>query len=347
MKRKIVVNDIAASSGGALTVLLEFYEAVKRCTADAEWIFILSEKYIEETEKIKVVLLPKVKRHINRLVFEYCSGAKIINRYKPDVYFSLQNTTIRGCIGKTITYVHQSLPFQDKKTYSYFKRDEFDMAVIQKILGRVIKQSIKKSDLVIVQTKWMEKAVKQECKVQNVLQIYPAFPNVPYKAEYRNTNTFFYPTSNAAYKNNDVLLQAQKHLNNEGINTKVILTNDGCIDEKNIEFIGRIEKDEVYKYYSKSCLVFPSYIETFGYPLVEARMEGSIILASDTEFSHELLEDYVNAYFFDPFNSDELYELMKKVANGEIERKQEVALPAMLQNESNSWDRLVSTIVSF
>ena len=42
---KIVVNDLAASEGGALSVLLDFYEAVKQYDLENEYIFLLSKKH--------------------------------------------------------------------------------------------------------------------------------------------------------------------------------------------------------------------------------------------------------------------------------------------------------------
>jgi glycosyltransferase involved in cell wall biosynthesis len=84
------------------------------------------------------------------------------------------------------------------------------------------------------------------------------------------------------------------------------------VQEKNlpIAFIGKITLDEVYDYYSKSILIFPSYIETFGLPMLEAKMHGSPILASDCAFSHEILDGYDRAKFFNPFKVEELaYEI--------------------------------------
>lgn len=40
-------------------------------------------------------------------------------------------------------------------------------------------------------------------------------------------------------------------------------------------------------------------------------MHRSVILASDCPFSHEILDDYENAYFFDPFNGEALSNLMR------------------------------------
>ena len=83
------------------------------------------------------------------------------------------------------------------------------------------------------------------------------------------------------------------------------------VDERlPIDFIGSIDIEAVYDYYSKSILIFPSYIETFGLPLLEARKHESPILASNCAFSHEVLEGYDRVKFFNPFESRELGDLM-------------------------------------
>lgn len=337
----IVVNDIAASPGGGLTVLKDFYEAVKNRTEDGEWVFLLSKQYVEESSSIRIVNLPKVKKRINRIMFDSFYGATVINRFNPTVVFSLQNTITAHCKGKTVTYVHQSIPFQKTKSFSFLKKKEFGLACIQHLLGKRIKRSIKNSDLVIVQTKWMKEAIEKQCKVNNVKQIYPNLPSASKRAEYICTKDFFYPTNNAIYKNNELFIQAAKDLIEEGLEIKAFITIEG--NEEGVSFLGRIPTEDVYHMYTKTCLVFPSYIETFGYPLVEAKAARALILASDCPFSHELLDGYENAYFFDPFNSSELVDLMRKVATGCIVRKETETVFG--DNENNTWNQVIDEIL--
>jgi len=149
--------------------------------------------------------------------------------------------------------------------------------------------------------------------------------NKYYNENLTNEKIFFYPSSALSYKNHKIIVQAFRMLQKEHKNNyKVIFTLNGnenknikklnkIIEEENlpIEFIGSIDIDSVYDYYSKSILIFPSYIETFGLPMLEAKMHKSPILASDCPFSHENLDGYEKVHFFDPFNSFELYKNIK------------------------------------
>ena len=59
--------------------------------------------------------------------------------------------------------------------------------------------------------------------------------------------------------------------------------------EERVRFLGAVPYDELPRYYSAArALVFPSFIETFGYPLVEAMAAGTPVLASDIPTFHEV-----------------------------------------------------------
>lgn len=324
---KIVVNNIAASKGGAMSILKEFYDYIKHNDSENEWIFLLADKYIDETENIKVITLPKVKsKWINRLKFDFFLGKKLINEIKPHVVFSLQNTIIFGAKSKQVLYVQQSIPFQSIKKFSFIKKDERVLAIYQHIIGNIIKLSIKKSDSVIVQAKWMKESVISSTKVcdKKVKVVKPNITNIEISKKVKlEKNSFFYPTSNSIYKNNNCIYEACKILNKNKINNfEVKLTIDkDYLDLNNIKCIGNIPRQKVIKEYSKSILIFPSFIETVGLPLLEAMKIGGIIFASDCQFSREVLDNYENAYFFNPFDPNELALLMSKAINGEIEIK--------------------------
>lgn len=342
--KRILVIDFAASSGGALTVLQDFYNAVADNKADIEWVFLLSGAYVTEKDNIRIIVKPELKRHPRRLLFDYVTGKKFVKKINPDIVLSLQNTVVRGVDVPQAVYVHQSVPFQSTYKFSFLKKEERSMAIVQYLLGGIIKSSISSADIVIVQTKWMKNAILQQCEIEQdkVVQIYPPANNIDLgnACRYHTTDVFFYPTSDVYYKNIYTLLEACGKLD---LCYHLNITVDGQSTEK-ISFLGRLSREEVLSQYKNSCLVFPSYIETFGYPLVEAKKMGAIILASDCEFSHELLDDYPNAYFFNPFSSDDLCSLMGKVVLGLIKRKHVSLKENEYISRSNSWGQLISIV---
>lgn len=345
---RIVVNDIAASTGGAMSVLRDFYHCVCDNDKQNEWIFLLSDRYFEEADNVKIIVRDDIKRSkCKKILFDLLVGKKYIQSLSPDVVFSMQNIITFGIKVPQYLYLHQSIPFQADKNFSFFKVSERKLAFIQYVMGFIIKQSVKRSDIVFVQTKWMKEAVCRICKVaeDKVIQAMPGVKKISaYKCDVVfDSSSFFCPTASALYKNNDCVFQACDILRSETLDFHVSMTIPKERSVTGIMCIGRIPYEEVLYRYQESTLIFPSYIETMGLPLLEAREMGTIILASDCPFSREALEGYENAYFFNPFDSEELAHLMKRVISGEITKK-EVCEPC-LQSE-DGWVKIMNSIRS-
>lgn len=350
---RIVVNDIAASFGGAMTILKGFYDYVCHNDTENEWIFLLGDKYFEETDNVKIIVRSDIKQSgIKKFVFDLFTGRKFIDSLKPDIVFSLQNIITFGVKAPQCTYIHQSLPYTKMKNFSFFKKDERVSAIYQKLIGQLIHLSAKKADKVIVQSKWMKQAVVDKTKISDnkIVNIMPDVEDLsPYVRDNEfDKKVFFYPTADNIYKNNNCIIDACRLLNKEGITDfSVILTvNQGELSKlpDNIVCLGRLSREDLLSQYNKTTLLFPSYVETVGLPMMEARLMNSIVLASDCPFSTEVLEGYENAYFFPPFEPDKLARLMKQVISGEILRK------PVKENQPDenisSWSRIFEQVLA-
>lgn len=340
---RIVVNDIAASEGGGLTILRQLYEHIVNTNDKNEWIFLLSKAYLEERGNIRVVVCEKVKRNrINRLRFDYIYGKRFISSFSPDVVFYLQNTLVHGIKVPQIVYMDQSIPFQDVKKFSFFKKEEFPYAVYQHLIGKLNFKACKKADKIIVQTDWLKDAIIEKCHVDKE-KIYKVYPDVSMQecylntAEIREVNRFFYPASDAIYKNQKCISEALDCIEDD---VKMFLTLDKTSHSKCIA-LGRLSQEEVYKYMQDCVLVFPSYIESYGLPLEEAKMVGTIILAADTPFAREILDTYKNAYFFEPFAPRELAQLMGKIMKREIVQQSN---SIKVQKSEKGWQEIIRII---
>ena len=89
---------------------------------------------------------------------------------------------------------------------------------------------------------------------------------------------------------------------------------DNLIKRNNLEdvvkLIGKISYEEVLSYYrSSDLMIFPSYIETLGLPLLEAQYFDLEILAMDLPYSREVIGEYKKVKYFS--NEEELYQILK------------------------------------
>lgn len=343
---KIVVNDIAADSGGVLSVLKDFYQYIRDNDTENEWYFLVGGEFIQPTDRIHVIELPEVKKnYLKRLSFDFFTGRSMINSLHPDVVFSLQNTITFGVDAPQVVYEHQPLPFQSEKNYSFLKSSERRMAMYQHLIGKVIISSVKHASKVIVQTEWMREAISEKCRIP-ASRIVKIAPNVEDLGHFRvdiprRNDLFFYPTSAVPYKNISCICDAAALLKEKGLSFEVRLTVPEQKKQSDISWIGQISREDVMHQFCEATLVFPSYIETFGYPLVEAAQMGAIVLAADLPFAHEVLGSYENSYFFDPFDPKTLANLMEQVITGKIVHKETCKKAGA---EENSWGRVIEEL---
>lgn len=333
---RIVVNDIAASEGGALSILRDFYDEIVSSDDNNDWIFLLGDDYLEPRDNIKIITLPSIKKSWKkRLEFDFFNGKKIIKKFEPDLYISLQNTATLGLKCQQVVYLHQPLPYQKEKKYSIFKRKERKYAVYQFLIGNIFNILLKKSGArIIVQSQWMKKNVSK--KISNSIDVIPPKINKYIEERYffseesykeQKEKQFFYPASMIPYKNHELIFKAVNELLGENINNfSVYLTIDKKMCEhyleyipSNIKFLGNIDRKRVFDMYTNSVLLFPSYIETFGLPLLEAKLVNSPIISSKTEFSKEILFDYDNVYYFEKNDYLKLKKIMESFIKNDFE----------------------------
>ncbi len=322
-----MVFNVAAENRGALSILNDFYEEFKKDSSN-NYFIVLSKPDLPEIDNIKVLRFPWVKKNwLYRLYFDCFVAGKLVEANNIDEVFSMQNIAIPKIKVRQKIYLHQPLPFVDIR-FSLFKYPL--LWVYQNIVSKLIYRSIRIADEVIVQTEWMKKACVNRANIIDLdkIKILPPKINIGIKKKYikniDDISTFFYPASGVFFKNHNVIIEACKILRNENItnykvvfslngneNTNISKLKDKCLDlGLPVIFAGNLSREEVFEYYSISLLIFPSYIETFGLPLLEAKLHDTPIIASDCPFSHEILDNYNNVVFFNPFNPYELADLM-------------------------------------
>lgn len=326
----ILVLDVAASESGALTILNQFYKDCKNgLDKEDSFIFLLGSYHLEESERIQVINYPEVKKSwLHRIYFDKIKLNTIVKSLKIDAIISLQNIIINNCSIPQFLYMHNALPFVP---YKYRINENLKLWTYQNIIKKLIINSIAKAQCTYVQSNWLEKSILKEVPSANVQVCKPNI-NCEYPQnclKYTN-GKFIYPSTAFDYKNNIAIIEALKLIDKQFYNQieiKLTLSeNENTLTEKlykevkynnlPVKFIGKIEKKSLLNLYSSHNLLFPSYIESYGLPLYEARESNAFILASDTLHSHEILNQYKNKKYFDPFDYNMLANAIVECVRG-------------------------------
>jgi glycosyltransferase involved in cell wall biosynthesis len=372
----VVVVDIAASSSGALSVLKDFTDFLALQDVGVDWVCLVSSDEISSSVPwVWVVRDAYAKRSwIHRLIWEILIAPRLVRYYAPDTVFSLQNTAVLFTRVPQVVYVHQSLPFARWHRWSFFRREEREMAVRVAVLGPVIRWSVRRASMTIVQTHWMQQALAISSRVDSsrIVVVAPDCDvsltgsdesDISAAACTRPGTNFFYPASAMLYKNFEVAIQALMFLQAQGHHAELALTITGMENDyarrikqlamplgDAVQFCGFIPRRSVLLMLQHSILVFPSIIETFGLPLLEARKLGSWVIAANTPFAREILDDYRRARFF---ASDSAADLASAMLATESERAVETALPSVARDQnaqraeteqSSSWQTVVDIV---
>ena len=324
---KILVIDVAAEHGGALTVLNQFIYEFKSDKANS-YVVVVGRLDYEDCDNIHFVKCAWVKKsRIHRLCFDFFHVKRLVEEYKPDKILSLQNNTFPVRNITQEVYYHNILPLADKR-FSLFESKT--IWLYQNVIGRIFKSSLKRASHIYVQANWIKRAMADKWKIKDeIISVKRAEINLTFlknakRYDPESQTILFYPASAYLYKNHITLLRACNAVwdkledknrlalvltcSRESLPTEC----KSLIDKEktNITFTGRLTPEGMREWYSKSVLVFPSFIETVGLPLKEAEATNSAIIAADCEYARETLGSYRNVEYFEPFSVDALAELI-------------------------------------
>ncbi|OXS79115.1 glycosyltransferase [Domibacillus enclensis] len=328
----IFVNATAADKGGLKTIVDQFLTFIKnKNDSNTYYVFVSTEQYIDFNFKGIKVLNVNKKRWIKRIIWDSYGLKRWSERNDiiPDKIISLQNTTVNYSEKvEQIVYLHTPIPFVNHK-WKFFKKNELKLWLYKNIYPYFITFYKNQNTFFIVQTNWLKKALNKKLNI-NLENIKVIRPNVEIEKNMdekiinfkkgNKTKVFFYPAMDYVYKNHTVLLEALKIIEDIDCELyrqiKITFTLDDKSDvfikaerlglTQKIKFLGNIPFSEVLKNYSKAdAVLFPSYIETFGLPLIEAANYSKKIICADEEYSREVIGKYKGASFVNSMSANE------------------------------------------
>jgi glycosyltransferase involved in cell wall biosynthesis len=326
-RKTIVVNYIAASTGGAYTILTQFLESVKNNIEAQEynWIVFVSLKELEKYNSKHIqIVCKKSKNWIARILWDFFGIQAWLKKNKIEIHriCSLQNTGIPRIKAKQYVYLHQSLILAK---HIKLKRFEYGLKIYRFIYWYSVKYSINQNSTIVVQTKGVKNELAKQFKINsnNIIVLNPKL-NITKLSDINDRSSYsfklFYPAvPHGSYKNHELLvklLSEIKGLNKELYSKiKILITSvpdfnkvtKYCYDlskklnvDERINWCGYLNNEEINEAYLKSdIVVFPSKLESYPLPLIEAASRNKQIITLDNSFSHELIDGYKGVSYLD------------------------------------------------
>ena len=326
----IVINATAARSSGALSILNQFVTHIPPTDGNQYYFFVdTNYQEIVQAENIKYIHID-TRSWKRRIWWDEYGFRQYVKKKggQPSLIISFQNTGVK--FDKRIPqliYYHQPFPVFPQK-WSLFKKQETLFFLYKHIYSYFVSRSIHQNVYFVVQIPFMKEAFLNRFKIskEKVYVIPPEVRTIDYENVSQMQFTdgkrhFIYPATPLLYKNHKLLLQALQLLKernfalfqriklhftlkeNNPLGLKDLARSWG-VDEA-IVFEGVLPFQQLLSYYkSMDALLFPSYIETFGLPLLEAAGAGIAIVASDLPYAHDVIGEYEGVSFVNYEDAD-------------------------------------------
>ncbi len=310
MIKKINIVAVNIKSGGGLVLLNELISFIKKNKNYKASIFV-DRNFLVPVNSKRIRFI-KFHSYLNKLEIFFKSLNNVI-------YFG--NIPPINPFGKSrVLYFHNT--FYCQSSFTLIKRLQFKY-LFHKIYIKLFLSNI---DQVYTQTSYISDTFYNYFKVKSkLLPFFRNFDLEDYRLEILKFD-FCYISLPSPAKNFENLFNALRILNNKQLKISIVLTvpfeNHNLIDLisefKNsyiqIFNVGIISHDEALKYMAKSkVIIFPSTLETFGLPLIEAAILNKVLIASDLPYVFEVVTP---SKVFNPYDPKDISNCMQKSLKG-------------------------------
>jgi glycosyltransferase involved in cell wall biosynthesis len=353
MKIAIDARIINSSTGRYVERLLYYLQDID---SENEYIVLVRKKDKDFWKPKQKNFSVKVAEYDNYSFNEQVGFWRFLTKLKPDlVHFCMPQQPIfyRGAKVTTIHDLTLLNTYNSDKNWLIFHFKQF--------VGRFVFRSIgRTSNQIIVPTEYTRRAYLAFSGIDegNVTLSYeaadiPDLPPAPYPT-LENKDYLLYVGSQSDYKNARRLIQAHQLLlktnpalqlvfagSLTGKNGRASAKNKQWVEHSgfhNITFTGFVPDEQLAWLYTHStAYVFPSLMEGFGLPGLEAMLYGAPVVSSNATCLPEVYGDA--AEYFDPTDETAIAEAIERVITNPA-RQEELKLRGYERAKKYSWKRM-------
>lgn len=341
---KILFDAISARMGGAATYLRNVARELENVAPDDEFICILPEDRAATlrglASNLRVIGLQSHLSNVRRLWFGQVTLRRMLRKEKIDVLYSTANFGMFACPCRQVLLVRNLLYFS-RPYEQLLATAGFTMRLENSVRRWLVCRSVKSADTVLTPSQAMMDALVESCPeargktVVNRYGVTPARAARAYDNSSRKrgaTATLLYTSLYAEHKNVGTLLKALQELLKSGAECVLItpadpdwqgprqtaawkrdsqIANDPALS-RHLQFTGVLNAEALAALYGVADIfVYPSIIESFGHPLLEAMAAGLPVVAADAPVNRELCAD--SAIYFSPYDPTDCARQIRRV----------------------------------
>ena len=365
---RVLLNAASAKMGGAVNYLHNIAQQLETVAPEDEFICIVPENRVATFHGLARNFLVIGTRasngsYLSRIWFEQVTLRRMLRSQRIDVLFSTANLGMLACPTRQVLLVRNILYFSSE--YEQLLFIEGIKARIENALRRwLVCRSVKSADAILTPSRTMLEALTSHCPAAR----HKTFVN-PYGVtsprprctvnksgnKERTAVTLLYTSLYAEHKNMGTLLGALRVLIRDGVECRLMTSADPEWQgpaktatrqrdlemvrdpdlRHHLEFTGVLDGDGIARLYELADIfVYPSIIESFGHPLLEAMAAGLPIVAADAPINRELCNDA--AVYFSAYDAKDCARQVRRVIE-EPRLSNELARRAIERSRAFQW----------
>ena len=377
---KVAMNAVSAKMGGALAYLRNFLATLRRTETADEFVVFVQSQWAGELRGLAGNIQIETSASAEggpgrRVLFDQWELRRFLKRWRADCLFSTANFGVLWPPAPQVTNVRNPVYFS--RDYYRHVADVEGRTAAWKVAARrrMVALSCASSEVVVTPTQAMREMLLEwkaadpgKCVVINhgfdresFLSMDKTDGALEAALERRRGEAIlFYPSLYGKHKNFDTLIEGLGELALRGTNARLFLT---CTIEPEadayqrrtagiVERHGLAERITLHGpvpygympriYRAADVVVWPSFAESFGHPLLEAMACERPIVASGIASNREMARDA--ALYFDTFNAEDFADKVEEALD-ESTAKRLVASGARRVGDF-SWRRYVGEFLA-
>ena len=355
----IFVNSLNSSVGGGKNILENYIAELSKNKSSHNY-FVLTPDYKKyysySTNNVHIIQINKIYK--NQLFFPFLyfyKFPKIFKFLNIDLIVNFGDITIPSNIPQ-IYFFDWAYVVNDSK----FIWEPMDLRnyLIRKTKVHLITRYIKDVNLIFAQTEYMKDRLISKLNFRNV-RVIPTpigldLSTKNIKKDFKlpeNRILFLYPAGFSLHKNFDIVLKLGKLIDSKNLPFTIVLTlnkngNNQFLNKinniKSIVNVYSVSTENMPSLYSQcNALFFPSLLESYGLPLVEAMAFEKPILVSDLDFAHSICGK--SAFYFDPYSPTSIIEVMKSYNINQKKLKNKIKAGKKIADSIPDWTEVFLT----